>query len=407
VDAAPSHGSALLVTVSGRDRPGVTSALFTALSGSDAAVADVEQVVIRGRLVLGVLLTAAASAPARVQAALESALGPLGMDVEVTAVGAEDRGHRRGRSHVTVLGHPLRPSAMAGIAGCVADYGGNIDRIVRIARYPVTAVELEVSGVDPVVLRRQLALTASVLGVDVAVERAGLHRRAKRLVVMDVDSTLVQGEVIEMLAEHAGCAPEVAELTDRAMRGELDFAESLRARVRLLAGVPVTALADVRRELVLARGARTFVRTLKRLDYRIAVVSGGFTQVTDALVADLGIDYSAANTLEVVDGRLTGGLVGPLVDRAGKAAALERFAAESGVPVAQTVAIGDGANDLDMLARAGLGIAYNAKPVVREAADAALNVPYLDAILFLLGISREEIEDADAAEGIQVETPPT
>ncbi|HET9944728.1 MAG TPA: phosphoserine phosphatase SerB, partial [Actinomycetes bacterium] len=291
--------------------------------------------------------------------------------------------------------------------GCVADYGGNIDRIVLIARYPVTAVELEVSGVDPVVLRRQLALTASALGVDVAVERAGLHRRAKRLVVMDVDSTLVQGEVIEMLAEHAGCAPEVAAVTERTMRGELDFAESLRARVRLLAGVPATALEDVRRELVLARGARTFVRTLKRLDYRIAVVSGGFTQVTDALVADLGIDYSAANTLEVVDGRLTGDLVGPLVDRAGKAAALERFAAEAGVPVAQTVAIGDGANDLDMLARAGLGIAYNAKPVVREAADAALNVPYLDAILFLLGISREEIEDADAAEGIQVETPPT
>jgi phosphoserine phosphatase len=256
-------------------------------------------------------------------------------------------------------------------------------------------------------LRQQLSLAAAGLGVDVAVERAGLHRRAKRLVVMDVDSTLVQGEVIEMLAEHAGCAAEVAELTGATMRGELDFAESLRARVRLFAGVPDTALNDVRRDLQLARGARTFVRTLKRLDYRIAVVSGGYTQVTDGLVADLGIDYSAANTLEVVDGRLTGELVGPLVDRAGKAAALERFAAEAGVPVTQTVAIGDGANDLDMLARAGLGIAYNAKPVVREAADAALSVPYLDAILFLLGISREEIEDADAAEGIEVVTPPT
>jgi phosphoserine phosphatase len=407
VAQGPAGDSALLVTVSGRDRPGVTSALFAALSGSDATVADVEQVVIRGRLVLGVLLRSPASAQARVKTALDAALGPLGMEVEVTAVGAEDGGHRRGRSHVTVLGHPLRPAAMAGIAGCVADYGGNIDRIVRIARYPVTAVELEVSGVDPVVLRRQLALAASALGVDVAVERAGLHRRAKRLVVMDVDSTLVQGEVIEMLAAHAGCAAEVAEVTERAMRGELDFAESLRARVRLLAGVPVSAFDDIRRELVLARGARTFVRTLKRLDYRIAVVSGGFTQVTDALVAELGIDYSAANTLEVADGRLTGRLIGPVVDRAGKAAALERFAAESGVPVAQTVAIGDGANDLDMLARAGLGIAYNAKPAVREAADAALNVPYLDAILFLLGISREEIEDADAAEGIQVVTPPT
>ena len=395
------------MTVSGRDRPGVTSALFDALGGADVTVVDVEQVVIRGRLVLGVLLRAPGGTQQKVQAALDSALAPMGMDVEVAAVAAEDGTHRRGRSHVTVLGHPLRPAAMAGIAGCVADYGGNIDRIVRIARYPVTAVELEVSGVDPAVLRQQLSLAAATLGVDVAVERAGLHRRAKRLVVMDVDSTLVQGEVIEMLAEHAGCAAEVRQLTEAAMRGELDFADSLRARVRLLAGVPDTALEDVRRDLQLARGARTFVRTLKRLDYRIAVVSGGFTQVTDGLVAELGIDFSAANTLEIVDGRLTGELVGPLVDRAGKAEALERFARESGVPVTQTVAIGDGANDLDMLARAGLGIAYNAKPAVREAADAALSVPYLDAILFLLGISREEIEDADAAEGIDVVTPPT
>jgi phosphoserine phosphatase len=331
----------------------------------------------------------------------------MGMEVEVSAGPPEDKRHRRGRCHVTVLGHPLRPAALGAIAGCIADYGGNIDRIVRIARYPVTAVQLEVSGADPAVLRSQLALTAAAVGVDVAVERSGLHRRAKRLVVLDVDSTLVQGEVIEMLAAHAGCEAEVAAITERAMRGELDFGDSLRARVRLLAGLRESALDDVRRDLELARGARTFVRTLKRLDYRLAIVSGGFTQVTDALVADLGVDYSAANTLEIVDGRLTGELVGPLVDRAGKADALERFAHEAGVPVTQTVAIGDGANDLDMLARAGLGIAYNAKPVVRVAADAALNVPYLDAILFLLGISREEIEEADEAEGLEVLTPPT
>jgi phosphoserine phosphatase len=278
---------------------------------------------------------------------------------------------------------------------------------VRIAHYPVTAVQLEVSGADPALLRQQLSLAATSLGVDVAVERSGLHRRAKRLVVMDVDSTLVQGEVIEMLAEHAGCADEVRGVTEAAMRGELDFAESLRDRVRLLAGLDASALDAVRRELELARGARTFVRTLKRLDYRLAVVSGGFSQVTDGLVADLGIDYAAANTLEVVDGRLTGELLGPVVDRAGKAEALERFAREAGVPLSQTIAIGDGANDLDMLAKAGLGIAYNAKPVVRGAADASLSVPYLDAILFLLGISREEIETADADEGIEVVTPPT
>jgi phosphoserine phosphatase len=397
----------LLVTVTGKDRPGVTSALLGTLTGRDIAVVDVEQVVIRGRLVLGVLLEGSTGLEARVRPALESALVPLGMEVELSAGPPQESSHRRGRSHVTVLGHPLRPDALGGIAGCIADYGGNIDRIVRIARYPVTAVELEVSGADPVVLRSQLALTASSLGVDVAVQRSGIHRRAKRLVVMDVDSTLVQGEVIEMLATHAGCDEEVAEVTAQAMRGEIDFAESLRARVRLLAGLDVSALDAVRRDLQLARGARTFVRTLKRLDYRLAVVSGGFTQVTDGLVAELGIDYSAANTLEVEGGRLTGELVGELVDRAGKASALERFATEAGVPLSQTVAIGDGANDLDMLTLSGLGIAYNAKPVVRQAADAALNVPYLDAILFLLGISREEVEDADAAEGIAVVTPPT
>lgn len=398
---------ALLVTVTGRDRPGVTSGLFHALGGLDATVADVEQVVIRGRLVLGVLLRTPTGNATRVRAALTAALAPLGMEVEVTPGRAGEGPARRDRSHVTVLGHPLRPAALAAVAGAVADYGGNIDRIVRIARYPVTAVELEVSGVDPAVLRAQLSLTAAGAGVDVAVERSGLRRRAKRLVVMDVDSTLVQGEVIEMLAARAGCGDQVAAVTEAAMRGELDFAESLRGRVRLLAGLDAAALDDVRRELRLAPGARTFVRTLKRLDYRLAIVSGGFTQVTDALVADLGIDYSAANTLEVVAGRLTGGLVGPIVDRAGKAAALERFARQAGVPMTQTVAIGDGANDLDMLARAGLGIAFNARPVVRVAADAALNVPYLDAILFLLGISREEVEDADAEEGLDVLTPPT
>ncbi len=296
---------------------------------------------------------------------------------------------------------------MAGLAGCIAGCGANIDRIVRIAHYPVTAVEMEVSGAPAAELRARLALAAAALGVDVAVERSGLHRRAKRLVVLDVDSTLVQGEVIEMLAEHAGAAAEVAAVTEAAMRGELDFADALRSRVALLEGVDASALDAVRRDVQLAPGARTFVRTLKRLDYKLAIVSGGFTQVTDMLVAELGIDYAAANTLEVVDGKLTGRVVGPVLDRAGKARALEQFAREAGVPVTQTVAIGDGANDLDMLALAGLGIAFNAKPLVREAADASLSVPYLDAILFLLGISRQEIEAADAEEGLPVFTPPT
>jgi phosphoserine phosphatase len=190
------------------------------------------------------------------------------------------------------------------------------------------------------------------------------------------------------------------------MRGELDFAEALRARVALFAGLDAAVLDDVVRKVRLAPGARTLVRTLKRLDFRFAIVSGGFNQVTDALVRKLGLDFAAANTLEIVDGRLTGRLVGPILDRAGKATALEGFADQAGVNLAQTVAIGDGANDLDMLARAGLGIAFNAKPAVREAADATVNVPYLDAILYLLGISREEVEAADRADGKPTPAPP-
>jgi phosphoserine phosphatase len=287
---------------------------------------------------------------------------------------------------------------MAGIAGRISAHGANIDRMERLASNPVTCIEMDVSGADPDALRAALTAEAAEQQVDVAVQQSGLSRRAKRLIVMDVDSTLIQGEVIELLAEHAGCLDEVAKVTEAAMRGELDFEGSLRERVALLAGLDASAIDEVRDELRLAAGARTMVRTLKRLDYKFAIVSGGFTQVTDALVDDLGIDYSAANTLEIVDGKLTGRVTGRVIDRAGKATALEHFAREAGIPISQTVAIGDGANDLDMLQAAGLGIAYNAKPVVRQAADTAVNVPYLDTIVFLLGISREEVEAADAAD---------
>jgi phosphoserine phosphatase len=391
----------LLITLTGRDRPGVTSRLFTTLSRFPITVADVEQVVIRGRLVLGVLVGYESGTDiGQVWSAAERVAADLEMEVELSTGRERHAPRRRGRLHVTVLGSPLVPAAMAGIAGRIAAYGANIDRIERLAAHPVTCIELEVSGADPDWLRAALATEAAEQQVDVAVQRAGLYRKAKRLIVMDVDSTLIQGEVIELLAEHAGCVEKVAEITGAAMRGELDFEGALRERVALLAGLPATAIDDVRRSVELASGARTFVRTLKRLDYRFAIVSGGFTQVTDSLVADLGIDYAAANTLEIVDGRLTGRLTGPIIDRAAKAAALQRFAADAGVPINQTVAIGDGANDLDMIQAAGLGIAFNAKPMVRRLADTAVNVPHMDAILFLLGISRDEVEAADAEDTI-------
>ena len=392
---APYDGPTLLVTLTGRDRPGVTAALLSACAEHPVDVLDIEQVVIRGRLVLGVLLTAPRD-EARLRRALATVAAALAVDIDVERGQGDAARRPGGRVRVTLLGAPLRPGAVAAVAGRVADTGANIDRIVRMARYPVTAVDLDVSGADPQRLRMLLAQESVRQQVDIAVQAASIHRHAQRLVVMDVDSTLVQGEVIEMLAEQAGCGAEVARVTEQAMAGRLDFAASLRARVALLEGLSASALDAVHDALVLTPGARTLVRTLRRLGYRFALVSGGFTQVIDRLAADLGIDYAAANTLEVVDGRLTGRLVGDVLDRAGKAEALRRFADEAGIPMANTIAIGDGANDLDMLAAAGLGVAFNAKAVVREAADAAVTVPYLDAIAYLLGVTREEIEAADA-----------
>ena len=395
----------LLITLTGKDRPGVTSDVFSTLAAFGVEVLDIEQIVLRRRLVLGVLVTAPRDWKA-LRSAVERVADALDMQAEVDRGTGDNQERREGRSHVTVLGMPLRPSSVAAIAGRIADTGANIDRIERMARYPITAIDLHVSGVNPDRLRVVLAEEAARQSVDVAVQPANLLRHGMRLIVMDVDSTLVQGEVIEMLADHAGCRAEVALVTAAAMRGELDFEQSLRDRVALLKGLDASCLDKVYDALVLAPGARTMVRTLKRLGYRFAIVSGGFTAVTDRIAADLEIDFAAANKLEVVDGKLTGRILGEVLDRAGKADALRRFAAEVGVSQAATIAIGDGANDLDMLSAAGLGIAFNAKPVVRQAADASVNVPYLDAIIYLLGITREEVEAADAEMGIVTPAPP-
>jgi phosphoserine phosphatase len=309
-----------------------------------------------------------------------------------------------------VLGRPFTARAFTDVARRMAALGTNIDSIRSIADYPVTGLEIFVSvsedtpGADAQ-LRSMLADIASQVGLDIAVEPAGLARRAKRLVVFDVDSTLIQGEVIEMLGAYAGVEPQVREITEAAMRGELNFGESLERRVALLEGLPESVLAEVAGSLELTPGARTTVRTLKRLGFRCGVVSGGFTTIIDHLVDELGLDFSAANELEIVDGKLTGRVVGEIVDREGKAIALRRFATEYGIPLAQCVAVGDGANDIDMLAAAGMGVAFNAKPALREVADTALSHPYLDAVLFMLGITRAEVEAADAADGLELLRP--
>ena len=390
----------LLAILSGRDRPGVTASLFDALGHTPCEVLDIQQIVVRGRLVLAVLLGLDAGNVGDTRAILHAEAGRLGMEIEtVPGASIARKDPERRRIHVTVMAAHLPPRAVAELARRMADRGWNIDRIRRIASYPVTAVVFEGSGENIADLRRELSEAAPLLGVDVAVQHAGLDRRGQRLVVMDVDSTLIQDEVIDLLAERAGVLDEVAEITERAMRGEIDFAESLKERVALLAGLPAEALDETARRIRLTPGARTLCRTLRRLGFRVCLVSGGFREVIAPLAEQLEVDGLRANALEIVEGRLTGRVTGVIVDRQGKREALEEFAREFGIPVARTIAIGDGANDLDMLDAAGLGIAFNAKPVVQAAADTAVNAPYLDSVLFLLGITREEIEEADAGGG--------
>ena len=385
----------VLVRVSGRDRPGITVGLLDVMAGADVDVYDMEQVVVRERLTLDILI----SVPPGNDVLKELLFYGWEQDIQLDFEVVEDTSQRAAlpRFAVTVIGTELTAERLRAVAQAIADGGGNIDRIVRLSRYPVVSYELVVVAGDHATMRERLvAAAASEPGMDIAIQRESLERRAKRLVVMDVDSTLIQDEVIELLAEEAGCRDEVRAITERAMRGELDFEASLRERVRSLAGLPVEALDRARDRIRLTPGARTFVRTLKRLGYRVAIVSGGFTVVTDHLRRELGIDHAVANELEVVDGRLTGELIGRVVDRKRKAEVLLDVARREGISPEQTVAIGDGANDLDMLAAAGLGIAFNAKPAVREAADTTVSVPYLDAVLFLLGIRRDDVEQADA-----------
>ncbi|MEZ0049160.1 phosphoserine phosphatase [Mycobacterium sp. MAA66] len=401
----------VLITVTGLDQPGVTSTLFGVLSRHNVELLNVEQVVIRGRLTLGVLVAMPAAVTCDVLGDdVQQAIRALGLDVTIEA--SDDLPVLREPSThtIVVLGRPITAEAFTVVASEVAALGVNIDFIRGVSDYPVTGLELRVSvpaGAAYGQLQTALARVAVDEGVDIALEDYSLARRAKRLIVFDVDSTLIQGEVIEMLAARAGAEDKVARITEAAMRGELDFEESLRERVATLAGLPASVVDEVADELELTPGARTTLRTLRRLGYHCGVVSGGFRQVIEPLAEELMLDFVAANHLEIVDGKLTGRVTGPIVDRPGKAKALRDFAEQAGVPMEQTVAVGDGANDIDMLSAAGLGVAFNAKPALREVADAALNHPYLDTVLFILGITRGEIEAADAADGVvrRVEIP--
>ena len=400
-----------VISTSGPDKPGVSAEFFAALASHEVQLLDVEQTNFRGRLHLAALVGMNPDVLSELERDLRSALFDFGQVVAIETGEAVAKGSREKSTHVVVaLGNPLTAENVSRLGAALASFGANINVIRGIAQYPLTGLEFRITVPDYTPgdgqkIRRALAELSSKQGIDLAMEHAGLHRRAKRLVCFDCDSTLITGEVIEMLAAHAGREEEVAAVTERAMRGELDFEESLRERVKTLAGLDASVIDEVAAEIQLTPGARTTIRTLNSMGYRTAVVSGGFIQVLEDLAEELELDYVRANTLEIVDGQLTGRVIGDVVDREAKANFLEIFAADSGLTMAQTVAVGDGANDIAMLSRAGLGIAFNAKPALKEVADASVNHPFLDEVLYMLGIPREEIDTFNEASGVDSQPP--
>jgi phosphoserine phosphatase len=393
--AGMDERSTILVSVNGPDHPGISAGLMDVLSSGHAEIYDIEQIVVRGRLTLNVLVGLAAE-----QATIRDLLffgWEEGLHIEFEVVDTTPT-KPKSLSIVTVIGTSVGPGDFGAVATAIAQGGGNIERIFRLSRYPVMSYELTISDGDIDKIRVGLVDAAAERPIDVAIQVEGLERRARQMVVLDVDSTLIQDEVINLLAREAGVEESVSALTAAALTGEADFGESLLERVALLKGLDQLALDRVSGGLKVTPGARTFIRTLKRLGMKTAIVSAGFTRYTDSLAADLDIDYSLSNTLEIKDGVLTGGLTGELVDGPRKANFLRSIADAEGIALSQVVAVGDGANDLDMLAVAGLGIAFNAKPIVKEGADTSVSVPFLDAILFLMGIRRELVEAADAAD---------
>ncbi len=392
--------SHVIVTVSGPDRPGITATLTGILEQMNSQLLDIEQVVVQGHLSLG-MLVGVGKDPGVLKELLFAAreLG-VSLDFKPAAAPTSTAARPHHRYVVTAIGPSLGAAELHALSRTLAEHDGNISKISRLSQGDLRSVEVQVDlprGKDPLPLKEALLRLAMRSSFDVALQPEGLFRRSKRLVVMDMDSTLIPIEVIDELARAHGVVDQVAAVTERAMAGEMDYDESLRSRLALLKGMDVTVLERLAADLPLTEGAERLIRVLKRLGYRTAVISGGFSIAADSLKARLGIDYAYSNTLEVKGGKLTGSVVGPIVNGKRKAELLETIAQAEGVLLDQVIAVGDGANDLPMLERAGLGIAFRAKQKLREAADTSISTGGLDSILYLLGISAQELQELEEA----------
>lgn len=377
-----------LILVSGEDRPGITQSLMKVLSQFSVNVIDVEQLIIRDRLLLTVLITLDESHAEAVAADLSILQEEIGLDIAIDFVHHEQNNENSELLNVVIIGESIKPIGLAAVADEIARLGGNIIAIRRTATTPVLAIELNIEIPNKSIkeVQRSLAKVAITNRIDLAVEPSSRAREAKRLVLLDMDSTLIQQEVIDLLAKHAGKLDQVSQITESAMAGDLDFSQALSARVALLAGLDQSVIELVRKEITLTNGAKELIETLHKQGHKVGVVSGGFLDVIEPILKDLKIDFYRANKLEIMNGKLTGKTEGAIIDRVAKFSSLQEFAKIEGVELSQTVAIGDGANDLDMIEAAGLGIAFNAKPKVAAAAATTISTSDLSTVLLLMGI---------------------
>ena len=378
-----------LILVSGEDRPGITESLMQTLSAFSVTIIDIEQLVIRDRLLLTVLLSLDEAHAEAITEDLGVLQEQIGLDIAIDFTQQDSTQISGETLRVVVVGNSIKPSGLAAVASQIAKLGGNISAIKRTAIDPLISIELELSIPNNSLKAVQgaLALVAIENKIDLAVEPGGLQRKSKRIVMLDMDSTLIEQEVINLLGQAAGKSSEIEAITDKAMAGDLDFKTALIERVSLLKGLDHNILSKVRDQITLTKGAKKLVDELHQQGHKVGVVSGGFIEVIEPILKSLEIDFYRANKLKIQDGVLTGEIDGPLIDSHAKRMVLEEFADQEQVQLEQTVAIGDGANDLEMIKAAGLGIAFNAKPKVAAAADTTISNQDLSTVLLLMGIS--------------------